>query len=263
VGSHFGKVTTQGLDLKPAEEYGYGTQMRHFQGEESAKPGWSVDWKIEDRYSLLPAGSDIHFRYTDLTSGAQACIAEGWVVLSISSNEEVWIPRVMVRRQAKDGPLASTFVSVMEPYEKAPNLAEIRRLGLETPEGEAYPEGNVAVEVRLADGRRDLWVAMDAENPSGLKPSLKENKVAAQKEWKLGLEGEMGWIRRNREGKVSQVSLCRARWLRAGDVEVRLKQETGYIEIELDGGKAAVASGKAEDVEDILLDGKSIWHNGG
>ncbi|HET6454870.1 MAG TPA: heparinase II/III family protein, partial [Armatimonadota bacterium] len=35
-GSHFGTITTQGLTLKPAPDYGYGTQMRNFQVD--AKP---------------------------------------------------------------------------------------------------------------------------------------------------------------------------------------------------------------------------------
>ena len=46
--------------------------------------------------------------------------------------EEVWIPRVMVRRHnaenAEIAPLASTFVSVIEPYEKTSKIAAIRRM---------------------------------------------------------------------------------------------------------------------------------------
>src|SRR5262249_13743246 len=117
--SHFGAVTPRGLALQPVPEYGFGTQMRDSRLDPAPAPGWSVDWKIEDRFGLLPAGAEVPLRYTDLTTGAQAGLCEGWISLGYSAEEsEVWIPRAMVRRQSAEAPLASTFVAVIEPYEQ-------------------------------------------------------------------------------------------------------------------------------------------------
>ena len=98
------------------------------------RPGWSVDWAIDDRYQLAPSGSDIHLRYTDLTANAHAYTAEAWVSAvapthQFNAYEEVWIPCVMVRCQlGANGrsPLQSTFVGVIEPYEGRSNIAHIR-----------------------------------------------------------------------------------------------------------------------------------------
>jgi len=117
--SCFGTIRTEGISLKADQDYGFGALMRNFQTDTVAEPGWSVDWKIEDRYGYLPTKADVHLRYIDLTSGAEASIAEGWVAASrsaYSSKTQDWIPRIMVRRRSDKAPLASTFIAVIEPY---------------------------------------------------------------------------------------------------------------------------------------------------
>jgi oligo-alginate lyase len=214
-GSYFGTVTTQGLALKPAPDYGNGAEMRNFQADPAAKPGWSVDWKIEDRYKYLPAGSDVHLRYTDLTEDAQANTAEGWISIGpYNSTEQAWIPRIMVRRQSDKEPLASTFVAVMEPYEKQSSIAGIRRLSLETADGQSYPDSFAAVEVKLADGRRDIIISAGAENPLGLKPA---RGIMVQKDWNLRTDAELCMIRLSKDGKVEYLSLCDGTFLAVGD----------------------------------------------
>jgi hypothetical protein len=189
-GSHFAKITTQGLSLSSAEDYGYDTQMRNFQADRAATPGWSVDWKIDDRYGYLAKDADVHLRYTDLTEGAEASTCEAWVNAP-AYMDETWIPRVMVRRRADVAPLSSTFVDIIEPYEGASNIAAIHRLSLETADGKPYPDTCLAVEIGLADGRRDLLVSADVENPLGLSPSLSEGGKMVQKEWGLATNGEL------------------------------------------------------------------------
>ncbi len=251
----FGEVVTQGLSLQPMEDYGLDTQMRHFRGDAGAKPGWSADWKVGDPYQYLSPGSDIHLRYTDLTTEAQACVAEAWVSLSSQSFEHAWVPRLMVRRKAKDAPLSSAFVGVIEPYTGASNIAQVRRLLLETAEGAPYPDADVAVEVELTDGRRDLFVAADMENPAG--PSRAGGLV--QKDRGLRLDGDLCWVRQDGSGEVRRVALCRGRAVCAGDVEVTLKGETSFIEIGFEQGRATVVAGRAEDVQDVRVGGKSVW----
>ncbi|MCL5999019.1 MAG: heparinase II/III-family protein [Chloroflexi bacterium] len=160
--SHFGQIRTQGLVLQPAEAYGHGALMRHFNADPSPMPGWSVDWQIEDRHGYLPAGADVHLRCIGFTSGAQAHVAEAWVsVGDFNRNEEAWIPRLMVRRRAVEGPAAaplqSTFVAVIEPYAGRPNITGARRVAL------PLPDTHVCVEVTLTNGRRDLILLADPE----------------------------------------------------------------------------------------------------
>jgi hypothetical protein len=110
------------------------------------RAGWVADWKIEDRFGYLAPGADVHLRSTDLTEDARAYTAESWTVRNATSTEQFWIPAIMVRREAAQGPLTSTFVSVLEPYEGKPFIAGIRRL----------PAAEPVLEITLADGRKDV-----------------------------------------------------------------------------------------------------------
>jgi len=252
--SHFGTLTTSGLSLKPAADYGHETQTRNFRADTAPAPGWTADWKVEDRLHLLPAGAEVHLRGTDLTAEAQAVIGEAWISASgFSSNEDTWIPLVMVRRQAEQAPLASTFVTVLEPYEKSPRIAAARRLALTTADGAAFPDANVAVEVAFADGRRDLIVAADAENPLGLRPSRAAGRVLAVGEWGLRLDGEMAAVRKDAFGQVQRIALCKGRSLTVGDLSVTLKGETDFIEIVFDKGRASVVAGSPDGIEEIRV----------
>jgi len=115
--SNFGDIATKGLSLKKAPDFGHNTLMRNFRQDSNPKQGWSVTWTLEDRYNYLPKDTQRHLRYTDLTTAAQACICEGWIMSGhYSSNEEAWIPRLMIRRQSENNDLQSTFVSVIEPF---------------------------------------------------------------------------------------------------------------------------------------------------
>jgi len=231
--SHFGQITTEGLSLSPTDDYGHGTQMRNFHEDTAPKPGWSVDWKIEDRHQFLTSGSDIHLRYTDLTYNAKASTCEAWV--SLGGTKEAWIPRIMVRRQTEERLLASTFVSIIEPYERTSNIAQIRRLPLETSDGVTYPEPNVAIEIQLTDGRRDLFIAADIENPLSLSPSRTERKLIVQKEWELRFDGELCMVRLNAAGRVEQIILCRGNSVSIGDVALEMKRDIDFFDAKING----------------------------
>jgi len=122
--------------------------------------------KIEDRYIYLPTRADVHLRYIDLPSSAEASIAESWVAASrsaYSSKTQDWIPRIMVRRKSDKAPLASNFIAIIEPYDNKSNIRQVHRLSLQGPDGLEWPDAHVAVEVQLADGRKDLFIAADDE----------------------------------------------------------------------------------------------------
>ncbi|MGD9497667.1 MAG: heparinase II/III family protein, partial [Armatimonadota bacterium] len=254
--SHYGRIATTGLALAPAEDYGHGTQMRDFQVDPAAEPGWSATWDIEDRYGLLAPDAQVHLRYTDLTSGAQAGIAEAWVVAGIySSTQTAWIPRLMVRRRTDEPPLASTFVGVIEPYAAAPAIGSARRLGLHTASGAAWPDSAVAVEVRLRDGRRDLFVSADSENPLGLTPSLAAGERLVHDGWGLALEGEWCFVRANVRGAVERIATSHASSLEVGGVRVELS-DPDLVELTFRDGRAALVRGREAAIRRLVVAGR-------
>jgi hypothetical protein len=250
--SHFGALNTDDHVLQPAAEYGRGTQMRNFQqlleldGTTPAQPGWAVDWQIADRRDLLPEGRQVRLRYTDFTVEAEACTAEGWVsVGGISGNEEAWVPRVMVRRRG-EAPLASTFVSLIEPYEQQPGIASARRLDVQTVSGEAFPASNVALEVTLAAGGRDLFLSLDPQNPLAF-----QGHVAVQPEWDLRTDARACWVRLDAQGRVRSLALWQGEQLSLGGIELRLQGKTDFIQISLEGGAPTVIAGDPAQLGEV------------
>ncbi|MCE9590907.1 MAG: heparinase II/III-family protein [Planctomycetes bacterium] len=198
--SHFGMLETSGLKTVPCEtpftEKRF--QMRQFRIDPKPGVGWTAQWRVEDRHKYLPAGTDVRLRYTDMTEEASAYTCEMWLVCGVfNTNEETWIPRIMARRQASGGgePLASTFVSVVEPGGVESRIRSIRRLAVLDGTGKPRPGSDVAVEVVLADGRRDLIVSLDVEDP--LKRGPGAGSAAAVKDgWDAETRDELTFIRR-------------------------------------------------------------------
>lgn len=167
--SHFGTVELHGAAPQPAPDFGNGTEMRNFRLDPAPAPGWSADWAVEDRRAYLPAGTAVHLRYTDFTSGAAAGLIEAWIVSGLyNSTEEVWIPRVVTQRTVPSGgTLDSTFVGVIEPYTTAPLLSSIARLPVLDGAGQPLGDSHTALLLTLPDGRRDFLLLRDPEDPAG------------------------------------------------------------------------------------------------
>jgi len=229
--SHFSELVPAGLTLAAAPDYGSGTLTRNFRVDPNPKPGWSVDFKIQDRLGYLPAGADMHLRYTDLTNGAQAFTCESWTVRNASSTEQFWIPTVMVRRQAKQEPLASTFVSILEPYENTSNIVEVRRVEM--------AGFDVAVQIKLKDGRADLLLAADTSQAA--KPGA-----------------ELAWIRRSATGKPVAMAVANAETLDVQDVFCKLKKRADFVELTVTNGRAQAVTGKPGDAEIVRVQGKRV-----
>jgi hypothetical protein len=258
VHSHFATVSTEGLQLRDADPYGHGTQMRNFRTDPDPELGWRVDWEIEDRYGILPEGAKVRLRYTDLTTGAQASTAEGWITAGqYNTSVETWIPRIMVRRRSETAPLASTFVAVIEPFGEESHIASIRRLPLHDADGASYPDSNVAVEVMLCDGSRDLLIAADAENPLGLEPAVAgESAKLMQPDWKFELEGELCVVRAGKDGTIEWIALCKAGSVAVQDISVKLKGIQEYIEIAFEQQDWRVLSGSPDAVQEVVGTGR-------
>ena len=233
-----------------------------YQTDTDAKPGWSADWKIEDRYGYLPSKTDVHLKYIDLTSDAEASKAEGWVAASrsaYSSKTQDWIPRIMVRRRSDQAPLASTFIAVIEPYEKQSNIRRIRRYSLQGPDGLNWSDSHVAVEVQLTDDRRDLIIAADVENPTGLSPGWDETAIMVQKDRGIRFRGELCWVRWDADGRISRIVVCRGQSFSTETATIGLKEKTDFIEIHFDDNRTKVVAGPQENVGYININNRSVW----
>lgn len=199
--SHYGTVTPHGLALRPTPDFSADTLMRNFQTDPHPTLPWSVDWNIRDEYGYLPPGTRVGLRYTDLTRGASASLCEGWIVPGFydRADHQSWVPRVMIRRaaDAQAAPLASCFVSVVEPHGGEPSLRAIRRLALHDEHGAECGGMDVAIEVELADGRKDLIVALDVERVMEKNPRGK----VIQKNWGAAITDEFTHLRRDKAGR--------------------------------------------------------------
>ncbi len=246
--SHFGQLTTEGLSLAPADPYGHGTQMRAFQSDPGARPGWTADWRIEDRHRLLAPGTDIHLRCTDLTRDAEAGTCEAWISPSgFTGDNDLWIPRIFTRRRAKQAPLSSTFVAILEPYERQSGIRSIRRLPLETTVGAPCDDSHVAVEIELADGQRDTLIASDALRLSTTAPT--RNTAVIQRDHKIQLDGDLCLVRRDPQGRIVRVALACGRTLHADNLRLTLKKDDAFVEVSFADGKPRIATG--EDAIDM------------
>ena len=250
--SHFGQLITAGLTTRPASDYGFGTQMRNFQqlcqidGTTPVAPPWSVDFQVEDRQKLLPDGTRVHLRYTDLTADAEAYVAESWVSTGgYSGNEEAWIPRIMVRRRSEQTPLASTFVSVIEPHDGDSRLTAIRRLPLQTSREESLAESNVALEIVLATGQRDLFLSADSQVPPDRQVVRESRPVVVQPQWKASTDAEACWVRCAGDGTPQSMALWQGKRVAVGKVSVELREPTDFIQIDFTQGQATVVAGNA------------------
>ena len=247
--SHFGEIDVTGLLLKAAEDYGYDTIMRNFYCDVSSEPGWQVDWKIEDRLGYLTHGDDVHIRYTDLTTDAEAYTAEGWITAgSFNESQELWIPRIMVRRKSEQSPLSSAFISIIEPYDGSSKIKHIERCSLSDTQGKTVPDGNVAVTVKLVNERRDVLIAADSGNFANKQSS---GTVLIQKESNIRFDGELCLISYNSDGDIERLSLYGGTVLKAGDFEISFDGSRQYLELSVEGTKAVLLSGNAGSIRHI------------
>jgi oligo-alginate lyase len=149
----FAEPAVFGVELAPAPSpYAAATLMRNFRAGNPAPGGWGIDWKVEDKYEYLPAGREVHLRYTDLTRATEAMSAESWTVASAFSTTEYWIPTAISRRRSETPGLESTFVTLLDPYEGKPQIRRATRV-------ERDGEADVRVEVQLENGQRDRLVS--------------------------------------------------------------------------------------------------------
>jgi oligo-alginate lyase len=240
--SGFGSISTEGLTTEPSADYGYNTQLRNFRTDSTPRRGWSVDWKIEDRYKMGVDGEEPHLKLTDLTEGATVSLSDAWIAAGYNDTIGEWIPAVMTRRKSTDSLLKSDFVSILQPYNSQPFIASSTRL--------ASDSGIVAVEVLLTDGRHDLWIG------GGSKTQVQNIKTSDGH--KITFSGELSFLRWSSDGSLSIIAIACAESIIVDDWTVKLIPGQGNIELQMANGHIRVASGSREDIISLTRKGKNV-----
>lgn len=219
----FGEIVFEGIDPTPSEAWGGDkSQMKGFRSDAHPEAGWMVDWKIEDRYGLADAGREVNLRSIDLTGDGEAILAESWVVPNgYESTEEAWIPTVLTRRSSAVGPLESTFVQLIEPYEGSPSIREARRVSKEE-----APQ--IAIEVILRDGRRDHFWFANPTTHSGEASSLLEGEG-------VSVPAAAAWVRYGAKGEAQTAAWVRGKGGTFGGIRIEFDDEVEFSEVALGG----------------------------
>ena len=254
--SYFGEVSTEGLSLVEAPEYGQETdsgswtaslEMKNFRRDPQPEPGWSADWKFSDYHGYIPEGKDLHVRYTDLTTRAEACVADCWVDSSGYGGVQEWIPRLMVRRTSNGDPLTSTFVSVIEPYEGETKCKSIRRLRMETINGALLPDDFVCVEVVRSDEVTDIWMVTPGGAPLDMEVP----------EHNIHMRGEFACVSIAPDGSA-RVALAESQWIRIDKLAIVLKDSGTPVELALGKDGARLVSGDINAIDHVEVAQKEV-----
>ena len=258
VHSHFGSITSSDLTWESSSESWGGETMRNFRQAKKPPNAWTVDWAVDDHLKYLAPGRAVHFRYTDLTGDGDVISAEGWVAVGLyGGTADAWIPRVMVRRRASQGPLTSTFVGLLEPVEGTPQVKSVRRIQLQRPDGTGSDERDVALEIQLADGRRDVLIARNSssDSPNG------DAQVDEMRLTELGiiLQGEAAWVRMGVDGSVQRMFLGNGRVLAVGTARLERARREGWAEIDLNASGSPLVSGEPSEVRSVTVGTQRMW----
>ncbi len=75
--------------------------------------------------------------------------------------------------------------------------------------------------------------------------------VLIEKNSRLRVDGEIGFVRRDRARKLSRLALCRGRAMQVDDFKLKLKDRVDFIEIHFDEKGASVISGDRGQIEEM------------
>ena len=169
-----GEVTATGLVLKRQEKGTFAGPDVPFEAldkEWRSKAGFSflynvermpnpptaftLDYRATDTRNRIAEGREPHLRIHSLTPPQEAALADG-----DPPQNKRGAPRrmryLLLTRKGEN--LESTFVTILEPYDWQPFIQSVRRLEVAEAAPDTHP---VAVEVTLADGRRDVLISCE------------------------------------------------------------------------------------------------------
>lgn len=247
--SHFGTLDVHGVALQTEPDYGHDTQMRAFKMATIPADGARAVWTVQDRLKLLPEDRSVFLSHWELTSGAEIGTCESWIAMGgYNATEEVWIPRLLVRRRGQD--LTSTFVAVIEPHAGHPAIRSVRRLAISSPfagerKGGGEEPSTVAIEITLTNGHRDIVIARDPDSPRA---------PIALPEHGITVNGDLCRITLDKAGRVSRVAAVGCASVVAGDLRLTTTTDDprSMVEVRVIGSRATVVAGK-EIVREVAI----------
>jgi len=171
--------------------------------ERSGKPVdtyLTVDWKGEDLRGRIAEGKEPHLRLHALSPCDEVALASGDPPQNKVGNLRRL--RYVIRSRLGEN-VTSQFVTVLEPYDTAPFVKQVRRLQVEH---DADPDSVTAVAVDLADGTTDIIISC-------------EERTSVKVEGGVGFDGQFGMIRVVND-QVKTMRMCNATLLRKGEAEL-------------------------------------------
>ena len=178
----------------------------------SSEGGYTVDWKAEDLRGRISGNTEPHLRLHALTPCDEVTLASGDPPQNKSGNPR----RLRYLLQSRSGRKAeSQFVTVLEPYDRAPFIHAVRRLEVTH---DADPNSVAAVSVELTSGVTDILISC-------------EEPTAVSVEGGIELDGQFGMIRMA-GGQVTAMRMVNGRRLAVGDVTLTSEEAayTGRVE---------------------------------
>ena len=169
--------------------------------ERSAEPVssyYTVDWKAEDKRGRIKEGHEPHLRLHALTPCDEVALASGDPPQNKRGNPR----RLRYLIQSRLGEnMASQFVTVLEPYDKARFIRRVRRLKVEHG---ADQNSVTAVAVELENGTTDILISC-------------EEPTRVDVERGIAFDGQFGMIRLVGEN-VTRMRMSNARLLRTKEL---------------------------------------------
>ncbi|MDB6056162.1 MAG: hypothetical protein JWO95_6 [Verrucomicrobiales bacterium] len=239
----YGTMTTSNLDLHHSDkDLVTGGQLRNFALATNPPIGWSAEWKVDDRFKQLPPNTTVRMRYTDVSQGVDVITNEAWTATMTQLQEplsggENWIP-CLITRKTGTAPLSSTFVSVLEPFEKQTAIRSIKKVPLRVIDGDIADDSNVCLEIDLNSGDRDLFIAID--------PMTKTNHTFEQRNWQVQFDGELCWIRKTAKGALKSIAFGKTSVVRGPGFIIDHGPKFQFCEIHFDEDGAHTVRGSLE-----------------
>jgi hypothetical protein len=145
---------------------------------------------------------------------------------------------------------------VLEPYENQSNIASIRRLELQDASGKSCADGDVGIEIRLTDGRTDIFISKNTEAKS---TSSSGDPLVVEKEYGVRFEGDLCLVRFDAAKQPYRLLFCRGKSLRAGELFIQAKSEGARFEIDLKNHESPIVAGSADGLALIEVAGVRIF----
>ena len=81
-----------------------------------------------------------------------------------------------------------------------------------------------------------------------------------QKDAGIRFKGQLSFVRRDANGRIDRVVICKGRSISVGTVDIALKAKTDFVEIRFGDSRAEVTAGRQEDVEYIRVNNRDVWN---